>query len=295
MKTSSNEMTIPDRIALKTGPGGLRYLELRFNGAEAHLYLHGAHVLHYQPAGQAPVLWHSAKSCFEPGKPIRGGIPVCWPWFGAHPEDSEQPSHGVARLTEWEPGCSSATPTATTATLKLPSASFPNASLQLTVELSDHLSVTLTTTNTRDADLRFTEALHSYFSVQDVKMVTVGGLEGQSYIDQLASTTALHTQTGPISFSAETDRVYTDTPQTCTVIDSALNRSIQIRKENSLSTVVWNPWRDKAARMPDFGNDEFPEMVCVETANCGPNPVTLSLGQTHALRLQISAQNRLMT
>jgi D-hexose-6-phosphate mutarotase len=290
MMTDCEKMIIPDRIALKNGYGGLSYLELRFRGAEAHLYLYGAHVLHYQPANQAPVLWHSDKSWFEPGKPIRGGIPVCWPWFGAHPNDAQKPLHGIARLTEWEPVNSSATSEATTAILKLPASAYPDASLQLTVKLSDCLSVTLTTINNRDTDLNFTEALHSYFAIQDIHAVTVTGLEGQRYIDKLSSDKSLQTQNGPISFSVETEQVYIDTPHTCTVNDIALKRSIHIRKENSLSTIIWNPWIEKSARMPDFGDREYLEMVCVETANCGSNAVTLPPGQTHAMHLRISTQ-----
>lgn len=293
MITSFEEIIIPDRIALKNGYGNLRYLELRFNEAEAHLYLHGAHVLHYQPAGQAPVLWHSQMSAFEPEKSIRGGIPVCWPWFGANPNDPEQPVHGVARLKEWEIVNKLATTTTTTVTLKLPASWYPNASLQLTVELNDQLSVTLTTVNTGDTDLYFTEALHSYFAIQDIHAVNVSGLEGQRYINQLDPAALLQTQIGPIFFSAETDRIYIDTPHDCTLIDLPLNRSIHISKENSLSTVVWNPWVDKSMRMPDFGDREFLEMVCVETANCGSNAVILSPGKTHALRLNIQVQNNI--
>ncbi len=290
MTTSLQKMIIQDRIALKNGHGNMPYLELCFNRAEVHLYLHGAHVLHYQPAGQPPVLWQSKSSLFEPGKPIRGGIPVCWPWFGTHPNDPKQPLHGVARLAEWEPMHSSATSKVTTATLKLPASAYPDVSLQLTVELSDHLSVTLTTINNRDTDMNFTEALHSYFAVQDIHAVTVTGLEGQRYIDKLSSDKSLQTQNGPISFSAETECVYIDTPHPCTVNDTALNRSIHIHKENSLSTIIWNPWIDKSARMQDFGDREYLEMVCVETANCGSNAVTLPPGQTHAMHLRISTQ-----
>jgi D-hexose-6-phosphate mutarotase len=286
-------MIIQDRIALKNGHGNMPYLELCFNGAEVHLYLHGAHILHYQPAGQPPVLWQSKSSLFEPGKPIRGGIPVCWPWFGAHPNDAQKPLHGIARLTEWQPVYSSATSEATTVTLKLPASAYPDASLQLTVKLSDCLSVTLTTLNNRDTDLNFTEALHSYFAIEDIHAVTVIGLEGQRYIDKLASDKSLQTQDGPISFSEETDRIYINTPQVCTLVDKSLKRRILICKENSLSTVVWNPWIDKSARMPDFGDREYLEMVCAETANCGPNAVLLKAGETHAMRLQISAQTDL--
>lgn len=292
MKQIGEEFLVPDRISLKSGYGGLPYFELLWHGAEAHLYLHGAHVLHYQPAGQRPVLWQSEESWFEPGRPIRGGIPVCWPWFGAHPNDPDQPSHGFARITEWEPENSSATAESTAVTLKLPASSCPQGiSLQLRVELSDQLSVSLATANACEADFKFSEALHSYFSISDIHEVNVSGLEGQYYLDSLSRGSSPRKQTGPIKFSAETDRIYIDTQHTCNIIDAGFKRNILIQKENGLSTVVWNPWIEKSIRMPDFGDREFLNMLCVETANCGPNTVTLPSGETHDLRLRISFHN----
>ena len=287
----SKEIHIPDRIGLKSGLGGLPYFELHWNGAEAHLYLHGAHVLHYQPAGQQPVLWQSEASWFEPGKPIRGGIPVCWPWFGTHPTEPDQPSHGFVRLTEWEPISTSATEESTIATLQFPASGSPQGiSLQLRVELSEQLSVSLITANNSGADFKFSEALHSYFSIRDIRSVIILGLEDQRYLDSLYRGSSPQQQSGPISFSAETDRIYIDTPHTCTIVDEVFKRSIHIQKENSLSTVVWNPWIDKSIRMPDFGDREFMNMLCLETANCGPDAVTLSSGETHTMRLQIFAR-----
>jgi len=287
----SKEILIPDRIGLKSGLGGLPYFELHWNGAEAHLYLHGAHVLHYQPAGQQPVLWQSEASWFEPGKPIRGGIPVCWPWFGAHPTEPDQPSHGFVRLTEWEPISTSATEESTIATLQFPASGSPQGiSLQLRVELSEQLSVSLITANNSGADFMFSEALHCYFSIRDIRSVIILGLEDQRYLDSLYRGSSPQQQSGPISFSAETDRIYIDTPHTCTIVDEVFKRSIHIQKENSLSTVVWNPWIDKSIRMPDFGDREFMNMLCLETANCGPDAVTLSSGETHTMRLQIFAR-----
>ena len=211
--------------------------------------------MHYQPAGQRPILWQSKESWFEPGKPIRGGIPVCWPWFGAHPTDPDQPSHGFVRLTEWEPVSSSATEEATIVILQFPvSKCPPGISLQLKVKLSEQLSVSLTTTNNSGIDFKFTEALHSYFSIADIHKVTVSGLEGRHYIDSLSPGLSHQQQNGTITFSAETDRIYLNTPDTCTIIDKEIKRSIRIKKENSLSTVVWNPWIDKSIRMPDFGD-----------------------------------------
>ncbi|MCF8379616.1 MAG: D-hexose-6-phosphate mutarotase [Bacteroidales bacterium] len=288
----SKEILIQDRISLKEGHGGLRFLELRWNGAEAHIYLHGAHILHYQPAEQQPVLWHSEASWFETDKPIRGGIPICWPWFGPHPNDSDQPAHGFARLTEWEPISNSVTDEATCVTLQLPASSCPQRiSLQLTLELSDKLLVSLTTANNSGSDFNYSEALHSYFFIQNIHAVKVSGLEGQYYIDKLSHDLSPQKQKGPIEFSAETDRIYINTTHSTTIVDEVFKRSIHISKENSLSTVVWNPWIDKSIRMPDFGTSEFLNMLCVETANCGPNAVALASGETHKMNLQISARN----
>lgn len=286
----SPEITIPERITVKTGNGGLHYIELRCNGAEAHIYLQGAHVLHYQPAGQTPVLWHSQQSYFEQNKPIRGGIPICWPWFGAHPADPTRPPHGVARVTEWEPVASSSTEEKTVVTLRYPDPERFQASAELTVVLADSLTVTLTSTNLGAAPMPFSEALHSYFAIGNICTLSVTGLEGEQYIDTLLDERPILTQVGPITFVEETDRIYINTVSECTLLDLSLQRRILIGKEGSLSTVVWNPWIAKAARMPDFGDNEYPEMVCVETANCGPNALTLDPGQTQALSTRIRVE-----
>lgn len=282
------DIAIPDCLAIRTGRGGLRYLDLRCNGAEAHVYLHGAHVLHYQPDGQAPVLWHSRESLFETNKPIRGGIPVCWPWFGAHAADSTLPAHGYARLSEWVPVASSASATATTVTLRFPASQGRSAIAELTVVLGPALEVTLATTNTGTSAMPLSEALHSYFAVSDIRSVSVTGLDQECYIDTLQAGRPTLKQEGTVTFGAETDRIYIDTSRECVIADPGLHRRIRIGKQGSLSTVVWNPWIAKAARMPDFGDDEYPEMVCVETANCGPNAFSLAPGETHAMSTRIS-------
>jgi D-hexose-6-phosphate mutarotase len=283
----SRKIVIPERVTVKAGNGGLTCVELRCNGAEAHVYLHGAHILHYQPAGQAPVLWCSRKSYFAANKPIRGGIPICWPWFGAHPSDTTRPAHGAARMVEWEPVASGATAESTTLTLRFPEAKEFAASAELTVVLADSLTATLTTTNLDDTPMMLSEALHTYFSVSDIRTVSVDGLSGQKYIDTLPAERPILTQAGPILFTEETDRIYINSARECAILDPGLKRRILIGKEGSLSTVVWNPWIAKAARMPDYGDDEYPEMVCVETANCGPNTLSLAPGQTHAITTRI--------
>src|SRR6056297_2971266 len=173
-------------ITEKTGQSGLPYLELCHNGSVAHIYLHGAHVLHYQPAGEKPVLWHSRKSAFEAGQPIRGGVPICWPWFCAHPSDKSQPFHGPVRLSKWTLKNSALTDESTSVTLQSPAAGKLGFSLELTVELGRELTLTLAAKNISDGPLSLTEALHTYFAVGDISGVSVSGLDGVQYIDKTA-------------------------------------------------------------------------------------------------------------
>lgn len=285
------EILIADRVTLKTGNGGLRYLELKCNGAEAQVYLHGAHVLHYQPAGQAPVLWYSSQSQFKENTPIRGGIPICWPWFGPHPSDSTLPLHGFARLVEWEPVSSSASAEETGITLRYPGKQGIEASLELTVSLSDSLKVTLTTVNLGSAPMPLSDALHNYFGISDISNITITGLEDTQYADCTKAERPTLTQTGSIAFTGETNRIYVDTNSECIITDPGMKRRIRIAKDGSRSTVVWNPWKERALTIPDLGDDEYPLMVCVETANCGPNTLSLAPGQTHAITTDIRAES----
>jgi len=281
------DITVEGHISEKTGHGGLSYLELCHKGSVVHVYLLGAHVLHYQPVGEAPVLWQSQKSWFEAGEPIRGGVPICWPWFGAHPTEENLPGHGLVRHAEWIPKDSSVTDESTSITLQSPAAEDAGASLELVVELGNALTLTLTTKNVSGAPLPLTEALHTYFAVSDISKVSISGLEEQLYIDALPSDRPTLKQEGAITFSAEMERIYFDTAEECIIHDSGLNRRIRVSKTGSRSTVVWNPWVAKAARTPDFGDDEYSEMVCVETANCGPNGLEIAPREEHAIQTQI--------
>jgi len=274
-----------NKINEKKGRGGLPYLELCHRESFAHVYLHGGHVLHYQPAGQKPVLWHSRRSAFEDGKPIRGGIPLCWPWFCAHPSDKSQPFHGPVRLSEWTLKDSSVTEESVWVTLKSPAAE-TGLCAELTVELGSALTLTLAARNISDAPQPLTEALHTYFAVGDIAKVSIAGLDGVRYIDKTADEAVVEQQ-GGISFAAETNRIYFDTTGESIIHDHEWNRRIRVAKAGSRSTVVWNPWSTQAATIPDMNNDEYPEFVCVETANCGPNALELAPGEEHTLQVQI--------
>jgi glucose-6-phosphate 1-epimerase len=266
-------------------PSGLIHLTLATRSAAARLYLQGAHLTHYQPAGVEPVLFTSAQSLYQPGKPIRGGVPIVFPWFGPHPTDPSQPAHGWARTSTWHLDGATADGGAATATLSLSKAPF---SLRYTVRAGDTLEMALEVHNTGAAPVSFEEALHTYLAVTDVRQVRVEGLDGREYLDKVDGGRR-KTQSGPIAMTGETDRVYLNTADVVTVHDPAGGRRIVVSKQNSATTVVWNPWVEKARRLADFGADEWPRMTCIETANAAENAVSLPPGERHTMRATVQA------
>lgn len=264
--------------------------------ASARIALQGAHVMTHEPKGQRPVLWMSRKARGIPGKALRGGIPLCWPWFGPHPTDKNRPAHGFARTTMWR--LESAVQNkgeGHVLTFRLPADSGRGAGWTGPVDLSCRvtvgtaLEVSLIAGNPSPDPLSVGGALHSYFAVADVTKIRVRGLENRSYVDQL-SPEGRRTQMGEIRFSQETDRVYEDPGPLCAVEDPILERRIRIEKSGSRSTVVWNPWTEKASSMADVGAEQFPDFVCVETANALFDVVTIPPGGTHTLSAVIRSE-----
>jgi glucose-6-phosphate 1-epimerase len=276
------------------GSGGLPKFALSREGSTAEIYLHGAHVTSYVPAAGKPVLWMSGKSWFEPGKPIRGGIPVCFPWFGRPADAGDVPAHGFVRLSEWHVESISKSDDAVEAVLSTSSGVATHEwwpfdfAASLTVTLAENLTVALEVKNTGSAPVTFTEALHSYFAVSDIRLASIEGLDGAEYIDTLLEREDTLVQRGDIRFTSEIDRPYLDTEATCTIDDPILGRRIEVRKSGSSTTVVWNPWIAKSRRMEDFGDDEWTGMVCVETANARKNAVTVDPGRKHRMAVTIS-------
>ena len=288
---------VPDLISLDVGENGLPRFRLTTPHAEAHVYLHGAHVTHYHPRGaKQPALFMSNKSWFEPGKPIRGGVPLIFPWFGPHPTRPDLPAHGFARTQPWTPveakrfddgrAAVSLALTPNEFTRRLWPHEFE---LRFTVTVGPELEMALEVRNTTGDAFTYEEALHTYLTVGDIRQVQAHGLSGRPFIDKMDAG-ARKTQSGPVTFAAETDRVYVDTPDTVVAHDPVLNRRIAVLKDNSLATVVWNPWTEKARRMTDFGDDEWPGMLCIETANAADHAVTLAPGRSHVMRAAIHAE-----
>ncbi len=279
--------------------GGLIVAEITNARASASICLQGAHLMTWQPSSQAvPVVWLSRDAKLAAGKSIRGGAPVCWPWFGAHASESGFPGHGYARTVPWRVVESGNEPDgATRLTLRLVEsektrAQWPHASqLDLTVIVGETLRMELTTENTGATDFVIGEALHTYLQIGDIGAVRVTGLDGCDYWDKVGATT-LRKQHGAIAFSGETDRVYINTAAGCVIEDDKLKRRIHIAKSGSLSTVVWTPWTEKANKMGDMGQpDGWREMVCVESANAIENVVKVAAGTMHSLIVEYRAES----
>ncbi|HUB27630.1 MAG TPA: D-hexose-6-phosphate mutarotase [Tepidisphaeraceae bacterium] len=263
--------------------------------SEAQLYPYGSHVSSWKPKGQKDVLFLSKSSLFTPGKAIRGGVPIIFPWFGPRQGHPESPAHGFARTTMWNvAGCDNRPNGSCAMSLELTSsdatrAIWPNDFLlRFTIAAEKKLTLSLSVTNTGRAPFTFEEAMHTYLAIGDIRQTTITGLAGVQYIDKVDKFTRKTPGPEPIVISGETDRVYLNTRSTCVVDDGAWKRKISVAKENSNATVVWNPWIEKAKAFADFGDDEWPEMVCIETCNVGENSVTLEPGKSHVMTAIVS-------
>jgi glucose-6-phosphate 1-epimerase len=275
---------IPGLIQAEAGAGSLPKVVVTSDLATAEMYLHGAHLTAFQPRGAKPVLFMSGKSLFEAAKPIRGGVPVCFPWFGLKSGTPPPPSHGFARIRDWDlESCERRTDGTVRVAFSLAS---EESTLRLSFGIGRALDMELEVRST--GDFTFEEALHTYLRVGDVRRVSVEGLENTDYLDKADASRRKTQPAEAIRVTGETDRQYLKTRSTCVVRDPVFERSITVEKEGSDTTVVWNPWIAKAKAMPDFGDDEWPEMICVETANAGESAVRLQPGQTHHMKARVT-------
>jgi glucose-6-phosphate 1-epimerase len=288
----NREHGVAGGVRFERGNGGLIRAVLSTPASEAHVYLHGAHVTHFAIAAQAPVLFLSSQSLFQPERAIRGGVPICFPWFGPRNPDpaGNSPMHGFARIRPWKVESSGAAADRSVIRLSLADDEqtrrlWPHAFVaEYEVGLGpDRLELALTIRSRGETPLEFEEALHSYFAVAEVRDCVVEGLDGVEYLDK-TDNFAPKIQTGDLTIAGETDRICLNTTGPCAIVDRGNRRRIMNEKENSHATVVWNPWVAKAKAMTDFGDDEWPRMVCVETCNVAPHAaVTLAPGAVHRM------------
>lgn len=254
-------------------------VRIRNPHAEASVALHGAHLIGYRHLGGEPVIFTSCDAVYREGKAIRGGIPVCWPWFGAC---EGKPAHGYARTSFWMLDEVENSANETRLVFTLPAREGSPLSATLEFRIGKTLQLALTTTNEGNAPRSYSEALHTYFAVGDSRQTKVHGLEGSTYVDEVGETT-VRTQEGPVTFPGEVDRIYQS--EAAVVIEDGRLR-IEIAKTGSKDTVVWNPGQEKGSTMGDLCNEEIHRFVCAESTNT--EDITLAPGKSHALTLSIS-------
>jgi len=285
----NKQFGIAGQLQFVSGPGDMPVAEIENKLGKASVALQGAHVLGFQAAGQEPIIWMSGEATYAPGKSLRGGVPICWPWFGPHGSDSTLPGHGPARTVNWKPVASEALNDGSTKvsfelveTEKTRQQIPHPLRVQLHVTVGNSLGLEMETTNLGKVPFTLGEALHTYFLVGDVRLAHVEGLDGCEYIDKMDGGVRKHQQ-GPVSISAEADRIYLGTGSRSEIVDPAMGRKIVIESRGSASMVVWNPWIKTAEKMGDLGPDGYLKMLCVETANAADDVVKLAPGATHRM------------
>jgi len=281
-------------VELTTGNGGLPVLKIQTPWSRAEIYLHGAHVTHFQKNGEPPLLFMSRNSHFAAGEPIRGGVPICFPWFGGR---EGGPAHGLARILAWELAETSTAPDGSAKVrLRLPKeslkAEWSALRTEFVVTVSDTLTMEFTTTNgSADKTLEIENCLHSYFHVGDISQISISGLEKLPFDDfALGANSVRHAAENSIlKITKETNRVYPDTAGAVEIRDENLKRIIRVEKSNSKSTVVWNPWTTQ--KLPgDFDPAEYRNMVCVEAGNVKQNKISLTPGKSAALKVVLRSR-----
>ena len=267
----------------------------------------GAQVLSYQEDDQPPLIWLSEQAAYKRGQGVRGGVPVCWPWFGGlqhnpqtvqamHLQPAAAPAHGLVRNLDWQlQGIDSRDDGVQLEfvynSATQPLADWPHAAeLRLSIRLDERLHIQLNSRNLGDTPLAISQALHSYFAVSDIRNVAVEGLHGCRYIETLEDWQQRQ-QDGLLTFSGETDRIYLDTPAQLSILDRTWQRRIQLHSSGSNSAVLWNPWIDKTQRLSQFAADAWTGMLCIEHANVLDDIRVLAPGEQHQLGLSLWAES----
>jgi glucose-6-phosphate 1-epimerase len=277
---------------ITAGNGGLARVCVSTSAATAEIYLHGAQLTSWRPKAADEVIFLSQHSSWKDGHAIRGGIPICFPWFRNKADDPKAPSHGFVRTKAWQ--LDSVERKGNTATVSLSTASdaatrawWPHDfRLVHRLTIGPELTQELVLSNTGKAPLRFEEALHTYYRVAAAESLRITGLAGVAYLDNTDGNREKR-QEGDIVFIGQTDRAYLDTTHAVEIADPAMRRRIRLSKQDSRTTVVWNPWKEGAQSMADLGDDEWRTMACVEASNIRSFAVDLAPGQQHSMKTTI--------
>lgn len=248
---------------------------------------YGAHILSYIPAGKEDLLYMSPISGFEKGTPIRGGVPICFPWFGPNGTDKSLPMHGFARLTDWtltdakEESTGKVTLVLTLTSTPETKAMWPfDFEATMIIVVGKTMKAELTIKNTGTDSFCYSSALHTYFSVGDISKVTIDGLQDKAYYwgfdaEKLTQSEEL------LAITKEENRRYLGTEEACLIADKSLGRSIIADKTGSKVTVVWNPFEEACKGMGDIPDADYKKFICIEAANAYDNIVELHSNHTH--------------
>jgi glucose-6-phosphate 1-epimerase len=285
---------IPGVAQVIEGKGGLAKLRITSKAANAEIYLHGAQVTSWQPVGLEEVIFLSERSHWEDGRAIRGGIPICFPWFRGKADDPKAPAHGVVRTRQWRlDSITVREKDAVAAEFSIESDEFTRRwwphDFRLThrITVGDTLRMELIATNDGSASMRFEEALHTYFRVGQAERARVRGLDQIAYLDNMEGNRE-KVQSGEVVLVGQTDNAYLNARGAAELVDPVLGRVIKTEKENSATTIVWNPWEKGAAGLADLGDDEWTQMMCVEASNILGAAVWLGPGETHTMGATLS-------
>lgn len=279
---------LPGLAEVVTGQGGLAKIRVTAPAANGEIYLHGAHVTSWTPAKAEEVIFLSQMSQWGADQAIRGGIPICFPWFRNKEDDPSAPKHGFVRTRAWQLDSIQPEGDAVTVTLSTSQDGetqrwWPHPfRLQYKVTFGKELKLALSFTNDDSVPVTIAEALHTYHAVGDAAQVRVAGLNSVHYLDNMDDNREKE-QHGDLHFTRETDNAYLNTTHALTIHDPALHRSIHIEKTGSQSTVTWNPWEKSAHAMSDLGDDEWHKFVCVEASNVLRCAVSVPVGESHTL------------
>ena len=297
ISTLNETFGIAGVLSFSDAGDGFVVIDINNSHCTASIALQGAQLMTWSPKDEQPVIWLSPVAKLAEGKSIRGGVPICWPWFGAHVTNSTFPGHGFARTVPWKVIHTEALDDGGTlinlAIAEINSEQWTyQAPAKMQMIISNTLQLELTTENKGDEVITLGDALHTYFCVGDASKIAIQGLDGCDYLDKVDDF-AHKQQQGDITLSSEVDRVYFDQGQDVVIDDPVMLRRIRIEKRNSHSTVVWNPWIEKCQSMGDFGSDDgYLRMVCVESANAHEDVVQIPPGDTHSLWVGYSIERK---
>lgn len=289
----NDEFGISEQLAFMEGNSGFPFIRIQNSQADALISLYGGQILSYRPKGHDELLFLGEKAFFEQGKAIKGGIPVCWPWFGPHPTEKTLPAHGFVRNRLWKVMQSETTDgRATRVSLGIEStpetlSMWPHDfRLTLDITVGKTILLELTTRNTGNQPFSITQALHSYFSVGDINLTTLYGLDGKQYIDK-TDHGVVKTQHGDVTVRSEMDRVYCDVPALLKIADNSRQRQIQITTSGNTTAVVWNPWSEISSASADLTDDDYRHFLCVEAANAMVDVPEIPAGSEFSLTAEI--------